>query len=160
MMICETDTQSKGDRRYIISQLNIKLGQRRFRASRCLESIISTKLIITRYKNVPNYAKKCGYKIFIQTQWYKDSPVPSSILRRKPQHNSVDAEWKSPLSNYLTELWGPVPLSWETYVSQPVNFNEILWKKWLLDKSRATYRQNPRPASSPCPWFKSQWWLT
>lgn len=46
------------------------------------------------------------------TNNYKDSqspPVVYSLTRcRRPQRKWVDAEWKSPLSNYLTMLWGRV----------------------------------------------------
>lgn len=72
-----------------------------------------TKLIITNYKNAPSYAKNAAIKFSYKPQRYKDSPVPllkvySQTCCHRPQHNWVDAEWKSPLSNYLTMRGGRV----------------------------------------------------
>lgn len=71
-----------------------------------------TKLIITDYKNVPKHAKNAAIKFSYKPH---DTKTPQSPLKvysqtccRRPQHNWVDAEWKSPLSNYLTMLWGRV----------------------------------------------------
>lgn len=33
--------------------------------------------------------------------------------------------------------------SWETHVSQPVNFNEICWEKWLIDKGKRDLQTQP-----------------
>lgn len=71
-----------------------------------------TKLIITDYKNVSKYDKnaaiKCSYKPHGTKTPQSPLKVNSQTCCRRPQHNWVDAEWKSPLSNYLTVLWGRV----------------------------------------------------
>lgn len=81
-----------------------------------------------------NAAIKCSYKPHGTKTPQSPLKVYSQTCCRRPQHNWVDAEWKSPLSNYLTMLWGRV----ERHVSQPVNFNEICWKKWPIDKEKLT----------------------
>lgn len=99
-----------------------------------------TKRMITNYKNAPRNAKNAVIKFSYKPHGTKTPQSPPSTRSlpccRGPQHNWVDCEWKSPLPNYLTMLWGRVERQMWANLSASVNYAGR--SGWKIRRDRLT----------------------